>query len=268
MPWRGLLPKWRKWVFRRNACRWLLCSMVMSFVVLSSCETLENVAEWVEEGTANLVQRIEQRQIAAEQDPSNWDLSVLDTARAVDYLSPLEKNVVLEVNKIRSDPTKYAELYIKPTLRYYSGLQRSQGPNTTIQTKEGKAAVEQCIRALTSSKPRGILTPSEALSLAARDHVNDTGPKGITGHSGSDRSNPLSRIARYDTGVRYIGENIDYGYASAREIVISLLIDDGVPSRGHRKNIMEPNYQMVGVAFGMHATYRHMCVLDFAAQPK
>jgi hypothetical protein len=50
-------------------------------------------------------------------DSANWDIASLDTAANVDYLTGFEKDVILEMNKARSDPKKYAELYIRPTLR-------------------------------------------------------------------------------------------------------------------------------------------------------
>jgi hypothetical protein len=53
----------------------------------------------------------------AHPDAANWDISALDTAAAMDYLSSAEKDVILEMNKARSDPKKYAELYIKPMLQ-------------------------------------------------------------------------------------------------------------------------------------------------------
>ncbi len=34
--------------------------------------------------------------------------------------------------------------------------------------------------------------------------------------------------------------------------VVSLLVDDGVPSRGHRDNILNESYNRVGVAIGEH----------------
>jgi len=47
-------------------------------------------------------------------DATNWDISALDTAAETDYLSPAEKDVILEMNKARADPKKYAELYLNP----------------------------------------------------------------------------------------------------------------------------------------------------------
>jgi len=229
-----------------------LAGIAAILICLSDCETL----------TA-LQHNLEQIQIKQDQDPDNWDLKAIDTARSVDYLSDLEKNVILEVNKVRSDPAKYANLYVKPRLSQYSGLTRSSG-RTEVITAEGKAAVEECIQVLMNRKGVKILLPSLPLSLAARDHVADTGPKGIVGHNGSDRSTPASRVARHEAAISYIGENIDYGDSTAREITLSLLIDDGVPSRGHRENILRQEYNAIGVAIGYHSKYTQMCVQDFA----
>ena len=61
-----------------------------------------------------------------------------------------------------------------------------------------------------------------------------------------------------------IGENIDYGHTDPVGIVVSLVVDDNVPGRGHRKTIFNPKYALVGAALGPHKGYRDMCVMDFA----
>jgi uncharacterized protein YkwD len=61
-----------------------------------------------------------------------------------------------------------------------------------------------------------------------------------------------------------IAENIAYGGTSARQVIIYLLIDDGVQDRGHRKNFIQPEFKTVGVSVGFHPEYKTMCVMDFA----
>jgi uncharacterized protein YkwD len=199
----------------------------------------------------------------ADPDAANWDIEKLDTAKDAEYLSPVEKDVILEMNKVRSDPKKYAELYIQPELRYYNGNLYQKPGQTTIQTQEGRKAVEGCIAALSKMRAVPPLIPESGLSLAAKDHVTDQSRTGQTGHNGSDKSTPDGRCARYGKG-NYIGENIEYGSNTGRNIVKNLLVDDGVPSRGHRTNIMKSDYTQTGTSAGTHPQFRNMCVIVYA----
>lgn len=88
---------------------------------------------------------------------SLWNIKSLDTARNVDYLSDFEKNVILEMNKARTNPKQYADLYIVPRLENFDGYNyiekrmSAAGPyNWTIRTQEGPAAVKECIKICTN----------------------------------------------------------------------------------------------------------------------
>ena len=199
-------------------------------------------------------------------DAANWNIAALDTAANVDYLTVIEKDVILEMNKVRTNPKKYAELYIQPRLKYYSGKNYSVPGQITIVTQEGVAAVNACITALSKASNVGILAPERGLSFAAKDHVTDQSKTGQTGHNGSDRSTPDTRMKRHGvfSGTWTLGENIAYGQATGREIVCGLLIDDGVPNRGHRTNIMNKAFTQTGVAYGTHTQYRTSCTITYA----
>jgi hypothetical protein len=197
-------------------------------------------------------------------DAENWDIDALDTAKDADYLTGIEKDVVLETNKARTDPKKYAELYIQPELKYYKGKRLARPGQAFILMQEGQAAVEECVAEMTNTEPMGALTPEQGLSLGAKDHAIDQGKTGETGHTGSDDSDPFERIERYGDSLTTAGENIAYGAATGREIVIQLLVDDGVPDRGHRINIMKSDFAQTGVAFGSHPKLRTMCAISYA----
>lgn len=54
----------------------------------------------------------------------------------------------------------------------------------------------------------------------SRDHVLDSGPTGVTGHTGTDGSSFSDRCSKYVELQGMSGENIAYGKKSAKEVVI------------------------------------------------
>jgi len=88
-----------------------------------------------------------------------------------------------------------------------------------------------------------LLNAEFLLEKAALDHTADLSKNNLTGHDGSDGSTTRDRIERYCQWFGRMGENICLGASMARDIVIQLVVDDGVPDRGHRKNICNPGNQ-------------------------
>lgn len=184
-------------------------------------------------------------------------------AGQTEYLSNLERRVVEEMNLARTNPLGYAG-FIRDLRQYYDGMLLKIPGKIPVRTREGVPAVDEAIRYLTQVKAVSALSVSEGMSRAARDHVNDQSRSGETGHHGADRSEPFDRMERYGTWLGISGENIAYGDDDARMIVMQLIIDDGVPSRGHRDNIYNGEFKVSGVAFGSHPVYRNMCVITYA----
>jgi uncharacterized protein YkwD len=193
-----------------------------------------------------------------------WDIARLDTARDIPYLSRAEKDVILEMNKVRTNPRQYAEQYIRPLLGYYNGsFYMPPNKGFSIQTSEGKRAVEECYNVLLTMQSVQILSPAEGLSFAARDLVIDQGHTGLVGHTESGGTTFDVRILRYGNGAIF-GENIAYlPQSTGQEIVVGLLVDDGALDRGHRINIMHRDYNCAGVSIGPHQGYGIVCVIDF-----
>jgi uncharacterized protein YkwD len=194
----------------------------------------------------------------------DWDTQILNTAVNVNYLSSLEKEIIFEINKLRSNPAQYARDYITPLASHYQRNILHYPGDKPLRTKEGVQALNECVNELRRQKPLPLVYPSTGLTKAARDHVKDQSRTGQIGHRGSDRSMSKERIERYgDWNIR-IAENIAYGGTTARQIVIYLLIDDGVSDRGHRKTFLHPDFKVIGVATGSHPEYKTMSVMEFA----
>lgn len=134
----------------------------------------------------------------------------------------------------------------------------------TLSTTEGPNAWKEAVRVLSSTAPNSKpLQWSEGLAQACYDHIRDTGPRGVTGHSGSDGSSSAERMQRYVDATMY-GENLAYSDAeTGYDMMLQLLIDDGVPNRGHRTNILEPEFTHAGVSCGCHKVYTEMCCFAY-----
>lgn len=189
----------------------------------------------------------------------SWDTLVLDVARHTPGVSPADASVLLEINKARTNPAKYAELYIKPRLQFFDGKRYKKN----LITKEGIAAVEDCIKAMSSAKAMPPLSVNEELIELAKYHTEKQSTTRETGHDTPGGRSFNKRFKKYVKKGFIVGENISYGEEDARDIVIQLLIDDGIRNRGHRKNILEPKYTHAGVACGGHLKYSNMCTIDF-----
>jgi len=239
--------------------------IIISFLILNSCQSVENIYNNSAKSVQTFTKNISDKQYEKEKDSENWNLTLLDTAVKSEYLSNTEKNVILELNKVRTDPQKYSKLYIVPMLKQYGNNKELFRNGQTYITSEGKKAALECITVLEKARKVGVLQPDKELYLMAFDHVKKQGPTGLTGHESPNGDNFEVRIKKNINNNKIVGfgENIDYGNSSAREIIISLLIDDGVPSRGHRKNILTTKFNIAGVSIGNHTVYKKMCVTVF-----
>lgn len=188
----------------------------------------------------------------------------LNTAKNAAYLTALEKETILEMNKVRTNPKAYISYLREERSFYEDDLIRRPG-EIAIRTHEGVAAIDECIRYLEKASPAGLLYPSDCLAKAARMLGKDQSETGETGHNGPKGMSMKDRIqATCGKEFFYLAENVSYGYNTPLRIVLQLMIDDGVPSRGHRENIMNPELNSCGLFSTTHPRYSYLCVIDYA----
>ena len=89
-----------------------------------------------------------------------------------------EIGVLDEMNLARTKPAEYAN-YVEEHKKNFKGffVVVIDGRKNT-RTVEGLKAVDEAIAFLKTAGPMPALSPSRALTLAARDHVKDLGPRG------------------------------------------------------------------------------------------
>lgn len=198
--------------------------------------------------------------------PAVFGLLIIGTAAADAAPDGFEADVLADLNRFRADPAAYV-----PRLADYRGRLRGklllggERGEIDIRTTEGVVAVDEAIRAIRTAKPLSRLAHSDLLARVAADHVADQSRTGKTGHY-TDGLGPGHRM-EVRGGEYRVSEVITYGHHSARGVVPQLLVDDGVPDRGHRVRLLRADYRHAGVACGTHPVYRTMCVILMSATP-
>lgn len=191
-------------------------------------------------------------------------LSVLASPAAAN--SALERQIIAELNRARTDPDGYADR-LAVYRRYFDGkVVRYPGNPDGLRTAEGVAAVDEAIRVLRRQSPVRTVSAATLLTRAARDHVEEQGPRGVTGHPSANGDRVRQRLVRRGGG-DYVAEVITYGPPSAVEVVRQLIVDDNVPDRGHRRSVYAAQWAYAGAACGPHKRYKVMCVVTFARTP-
>ncbi|MBK8521980.1 MAG: hypothetical protein IPL54_14305 [Chitinophagaceae bacterium] len=178
---------------------------------------------------------------------SEWNqvkYSKCNTAVNAAYLSKSEKEVIYILNLIRT----YPALFARTVLKQYPGL--SGNGYLADDTYYYKSLVDT----LLLLQPMNMLYPDKSCFNSAKSHAYQSGISGYVGH---ERKTPDSKLKKH-----YYGECCDYGRKDALEIVLSLLIDEGIPSLGHR-DICLSSYTKVGVSIQPHKKYGTNAVLDF-----
>jgi uncharacterized protein YkwD len=167
----------------------------------------------------------------------------------------LDADVLRELNLARTHPQAYAR-----TLQQAARQTRASG------AYDDPAAYEEAVDFLRRQRPLPPLGGDGALRGAALAHADYQGPRGGFGHGGPRGESLSQRLNRHGAFSMIMAEDISYGYASPREVVLQLIVDSGVPSRGHRANIFNPLFREAGVACGPHRRYGAMCVVDFTGR--
>ena len=177
----------------------------------------------------------------------------------------LERDILVEQDRVRQNPASYIPL-LEARLASMDGQGRITdgcGPNCRIITQEGQAAVREAIAALARQPAVPPLQPSAVVAQVALAHAQDQA-EGRVGHRGSDGSDPGQRLIRAGVPYTRAGENIAYGSRTGQQVVLDLIVDDGVPDRGHRTAIFSSAWSHTGAGCGPHRGYGNVCVIKYA----
>jgi Cysteine-rich secretory protein family len=183
-------------------------------------------------------------------DLSKWDKSTLLKARVTSFnllSTKQEKDVIFYCNLARLDSRSFIDFILLPYLK---------AENDTDLTDPYLSSLIADLNRLPRLKP---LRNSQLLTRMAKDYAISSGKAGIVGHNNFEQ-----RFASLISSGKMVAENLAYNQTTPLNVVIDLLIDDGIPDFGHRNNILSPSLNRVGIATGNHRDYQNLWVMEFS----
>ena len=163
-----------------------------------------------------------------------------DANASSDEVKRLADDVLSEINAARTDPIGYA-----------AKLKGSSDPD-----------VREAVEFLRRQSPLSPLALQVALLASASRHAVDQGRSGSASHRGTDGSTVRDRVNAAGGRASLVGEEIAFDADTGMGVARQLIVDHGVPDRGHRAVMFNATLTSAGVACNPHTTYRLICVID------
>lgn len=127
-------------------------------------------------------------------------------------------------------------------------------PAKTTQTTSALSAYEQKVVDLTNQEraKNGLsaLKIDTTLSKMAHEKSRDMSANGYFSHTSPTYGSPFDMMKKYGITYHYAGENIAMGQQTPEEVVKAWM-----NSQGHRENILNPNYNYIGVGYVSQGNY-------------
>ena len=174
----------------------------------------------------------------------------------------IKKEVIVEINKIRRNPKSYIpilEIYLD---NFEGNVLKRPDKNEYIETQEGPSAYKEAIEFLKNQKPIKELIFDEEASKVASTYAKILSQIGELDRN-EDEIKIEERVLKYIDYDFALSECIDYGGSTGEEVIVNLLVDDGVKFRTHRENLFSNKFQYFGIAVGPHPEYEICTVIDY-----
>jgi uncharacterized protein YkwD len=132
--------------------------------------------------------------------------------------SKMDMEIFALLNSIRLDPKSFIPTLSKVIDQFEGDVIKREG-KVNLRTNEGVKAVREAVEFLKNAKPCLALRWDASLGKACKEHAEDTGPKGLLSHEGSNGSSVKERIEKYGKIQNCYGENLSFHCDEAHEVL-------------------------------------------------
>lgn len=164
----------------------------------------------------------------------------IDTAQDAAFMSQRAREMIKEINLVRTDP----RAYIRDVQAYRGRMKNTEFADPNYG-KEQLRAIDDLIQELQIMSPMPTLQPRLTLHKTAQKHGMEILTNDMPSNVGDDGSYPWDRITRDDPSLEDGNENLIGGPATVKESLMLLLVDAGIPGYGRRRALLNPTWKYV-----------------------
>lgn len=197
----------------------------------------------------------------------------------------MDSIMVNEINKVRTNPKSYIPLiedYIKMKgdmlvkikskkmkitstsgkMTKTNGIKNAKRISGTAVIIRDIKAARELISILKKMKPVNELIFCQSIDSVTNSHGKYLDSVNVRGHFGPNGETLSERFSGFK--LNGITENVSsvgsfvYAKKDVKPIIISLLVDGGIKTRGHRKNLLDPKSKFIGIYMS-----KKSCVQNF-----
>ena len=168
------------------------------------------------------------------------------------------RDILQELNELRRDPRGYSYKVLKYKDYLQGNILKIPGVQAGIKTEEGAAAYDEAVNFLKGAESAEALTPSKGLCYIAQDFL------GLVQHKDPNNLGDIdmdSIISKHGSFTGKFSRSMEFGAASAEQVIVNLVVSDGDKTRGQRDALLNKEVKKVGIATGAHDTYRTASVI-------
>ena len=177
-------------------------------------------------------------------------------------------SLIDEINRLRTNPYSYGEKIEKYIT--YIKMQKDQDGNefpvlklpkakAGIRLREGEPAFKEAADFLKtkidSAPPMDEVKGLTAIAKEFVDLSKDMSPEQIRAINMDDI------IAKHGKYTGSFSRAMEFGAENAEQVIVSLIVSDGDPSRGKRETLLNSKLLNVGAASGPHSTFGTVSIL-------
>lgn len=151
-------------------------------------------------------------------------------------LSEQEQKFYYWTNLLRKNPAKFNETVVQEFLKQFPEVNSADVKSLVSELKQSPTNLS-------------FLNPDDGLFKMASTHATDLKKRnGMISHQSASGKNFVQRM-KEEGAYKCGAENIFLGSPDPLETLVLLLIDQGVKDKGHRRNLLDPTFTLMGASF-------------------